>query len=98
MFYCEPCRKVNDWPGILTSSYGKCENCGVNSACYNTSTSALPVRKPVVIVEKNWDGNTEPARKYDRIDDFLALFTIEEKKSWEGKNGKIPNWIVLGVA
>lgn len=42
MFYCEPCREKNNWPGIRPSSRGKCELCGDATACYDAPSSFLP--------------------------------------------------------
>ncbi len=42
MFYCDPCRKENKWPGIMTGSVGPCEVCGKVRPCYDVPTSVLP--------------------------------------------------------
>lgn len=34
----------------------------------------------------------------NRASAFLDLFTEDERRSWEGSNGRIPNWAVLAVA
>ena len=44
MFYCEPCREKNDWPGIVALSYGPCEMCGKTAECYDIPSHLLPVK------------------------------------------------------
>jgi len=43
MFYCEPCRKKRNWPGITLASYGPCEICRVVSNCYDCPSKYLPL-------------------------------------------------------
>ena len=45
MFYCEPCRKKNEWPESLCGSYGRCECCGRMSVCNDVPSSCLPTPK-----------------------------------------------------
>lgn len=45
MFYCEPCRLVNAWPGAFSVSRGTCEVCGIDSECYDRPSSTLPMPK-----------------------------------------------------
>lgn len=42
MFYCDPCKQKNDWPGFLFSSFGKCEVCGSHTGCYDVPSRLLP--------------------------------------------------------
>lgn len=48
MFFCEPCRVANQWPGIVQFSRGPCEVCGVVSACYDVPSKHLPDREVVI--------------------------------------------------
>lgn len=45
MFYCEDCRKRNDWPDSLSLSRGQCEACGKTAHCYDRPSSTLPMPK-----------------------------------------------------
>jgi hypothetical protein len=99
MFYCEPCREKNNWPGIIKVSYGKCEECGGIRGCYDVPTAALPKPvEPPKPVMKRFNGTewvVEPSPK--RAERFLALFTDEERASWAGKDNRPPVWVTLGI-
>jgi hypothetical protein len=50
MFFCEECRKKNDWPTSLGYpfmgvSYGRCEICKKTDECHDVPSSRLPERK-----------------------------------------------------
>lgn len=45
MFYCEDCRKKNNWPETASRSHGKCEMCGIVGLCYDVPSSRLPEPK-----------------------------------------------------
>jgi hypothetical protein len=45
MFYCEECRRKRDWPQAFTTSFGKCECCGLTNICYELPSSLLPEPK-----------------------------------------------------
>ena len=45
MFYCERCRKRNDWPESFSGSRGPCECCGKTADCYDVHSSLLPLSK-----------------------------------------------------
>lgn len=46
MFYCEKCRKKNEWPEGFRQSYGPCEICGKTKECYDIPSQYLTVSKP----------------------------------------------------
>lgn len=43
MFYCDDCKKKNDWPSSVVVSRGKCEVCGVETICNSTPSKYLPI-------------------------------------------------------
>lgn len=43
MFFCEECKKKKGWPGLIPSSYGRCEICGKGAGCYDVPSRYLPV-------------------------------------------------------
>ncbi len=45
MFYCEKCRKKNDWPESFCKSVGPCELCKTHAVCNDIPCSRLPVPK-----------------------------------------------------
>ena len=46
MFYCDECRKKNNWPdSVLFKSYGPCEMCGKPAICNDVPSSKLPLSK-----------------------------------------------------
>lgn len=47
MFYCEDCRKKNDWPESFTRSHGGCEMCGIVGLCYDVPSSQLPTKTKI---------------------------------------------------
>lgn len=49
MFFCNPCKIENGWPGLWTSSYGKCEVCNKVTECYDIPSKHLPVPDSVKI-------------------------------------------------
>lgn len=91
MFYCEPCRIKRDWPRSLAGSYGQCELCDEVASCWDRPSRTLPLPKEFPKVEKAQKIN------YARLNDFLGLFTKEERAEW-GRNGqKAPDWILSGM-
>lgn len=59
MYFCEPCRKENNWPTSLMRSRGQCEICDYTAVCYSVPLYRLP---PVEFNEKRWnDGISEIA-------------------------------------
>lgn len=46
MFYCDPCRTKNQWPGFVMTSRGRCEMCGQTGPCYDTPSKDLPIPEP----------------------------------------------------
>ena len=42
MFYCDKCRKKEDYPESIAKSYGTCELCGSGALCNDVSSSRLP--------------------------------------------------------
>jgi hypothetical protein len=53
MFYCEPCRKKNDWPESWSKSQGACEMCNKLARCNDVPSSALPMPTRRVRVVKS---------------------------------------------
>jgi hypothetical protein len=45
MFFCEGCRKDNDWPEGFMRSFGPCEVCGRRANCHDVPSRALPEPK-----------------------------------------------------
>lgn len=45
MFFCDPCKIKNGWPGIALVSYGQCEMCDESAPCYDVPSKYLPVAK-----------------------------------------------------
>jgi len=45
MFYCEGCRKKNEWPESIMKSKGPCELCGHNTMCHDRPSGTLPPAK-----------------------------------------------------
>jgi hypothetical protein len=45
MFYCDACRKRNEWPEGYMFSRGKCEVCGNVADCHDVPSRALPMPK-----------------------------------------------------
>ena len=43
MFFCEKCRKKNNWPGIVAISFGSCEICGATTNCYEIPSDTLSI-------------------------------------------------------
>jgi len=41
MFYCDDCRKNNDWPESWHQSFGQCEVCKKSATCNDVPSSAL---------------------------------------------------------
>lgn len=41
MFFCEPCRKENQWPESIAMSHGECEICGNVADCNDVPSSVL---------------------------------------------------------
>lgn len=35
--------------------------------------------------------------RYDRVADFMNLFTEEEKSQWRGLGNSTPDWVVQGI-
>lgn len=54
MFYCEGCRVENGWPGVVTTSFGRCEMCKEFEPCFDFPSYMLLDKKP----EKQDDWNT----------------------------------------
>lgn len=52
MFFREPCREERRWPGIIPTSYGRCEVCEKAAPCHDIPSSYLPAPK-----EAPSDGN-----------------------------------------
>jgi hypothetical protein len=52
MFYCETCRQRNNWPGIIPTSIGPCENCGRQAACYNVKARHLMPRNLADVIDE----------------------------------------------
>jgi hypothetical protein len=49
MFYCDDCRKKNQWPeSIFSKSRGPCEVCGKQAICNNVHHSSLPRRRRTI--------------------------------------------------
>jgi hypothetical protein len=46
MFYCDRCRKKNDWPESMAKSHGPCELCHKVADCNDVPSAALPAPKP----------------------------------------------------
>lgn len=42
MFFCDPCKIENKWPGNFMTSYGKCELCEKSAPCYDVPSKYLP--------------------------------------------------------
>ena len=42
MFYCNECRKKNDWPESMFRSYGRCEVCGKVGSCFDVASKLIP--------------------------------------------------------
>lgn len=58
MFYCEDCRRRNQWPKSPTLSAGNCEVCGFLETCYDTPSKLLPnTEKPDTFVGATFDGH-----------------------------------------
>lgn len=72
MFYCEDCRKRNDWPDSLSLSRGQCEACGKTAHCYDRPSSTLPMPKR---------GEMTTVREAAR--DILDLLDHGQPVSWE---------------
>ncbi len=45
MFYCEGCRRKNEWPKSAMVCRGPCEVCNIKADCYDIPSSALPMPK-----------------------------------------------------
>lgn len=45
MFYCEDCAKENEWPEVISKSYGRCEICYKSKLCYDVQSKDLPLPK-----------------------------------------------------
>lgn len=45
MFYCELCRKKNEWPQGFSGSYGPCEVCHKVATCFDVPSKYLPTRR-----------------------------------------------------
>lgn len=45
MFYCEECRKRNEWPESFGGSHGICEICGKVRDCHDVASKFLPLPK-----------------------------------------------------
>lgn len=45
MFYCEECRKKNEWPESLAESYGSCECCKKTGMCHDLNSRLLPAKE-----------------------------------------------------
>lgn len=45
MFYCEKCRKANEWPETFFKSRGPCEICEEVAVCNDCPSSRLPMLK-----------------------------------------------------
>jgi hypothetical protein len=47
MFFCNPCKIENNWPGNFMTSYGKCEMCEMTAPCYDVPSKYLPAPEVV---------------------------------------------------
>jgi hypothetical protein len=45
MFFCEACRRKNNWPDSIFRSRGKCEVCGNVANCSDVPSKYLPLPK-----------------------------------------------------
>lgn len=113
MFYCNPCGDVRGWPRSLAKSHGRCEICTESRACNDMPSSSLPLPKDFPRVSGitrpvdnlyDEDGNPipvipkEPQKiNYDRLHDFLKLFTKAERAKWGGTGSKAPDWVLEGM-
>lgn len=52
MFYCNDCRIEKNWPGIVASSYGKCEVCELRAPCFDVPSKHLPT--PPKQIKQRW--------------------------------------------
>jgi hypothetical protein len=54
MFYCEDCRKRNDYPETISHSIGNCEMCGKRAVCNDLHHSQLPEPKKPEVKILEW--------------------------------------------
>jgi hypothetical protein len=100
MFYCDPCADKREWPPSLSRSYGRCEICDEMSVCNDKPSRHLPPPKQGFIDPRLVMKPAKPAVpkgpqkiNYDRLNDFIRLFTKAERDSW-ADGGKAPDWVL----
>jgi hypothetical protein len=96
MFFCDPCKKENRWPGLIALSHGKCEVCGVNAPCYDVPSSELKTfitgvdtadgpDAQVHLLIRNVDGTIEVAEidKEKRVRGYQVMYNLIHNKIGE---------------
>lgn len=75
MFYCKPCRRTNNWPGVVPTSYGPCEVCKVEGPCYDFPTYMLTEGK-----EFDWPGLYSTREEIDRLEERLEQLYAKRRQ------------------
>lgn len=90
MFYCDDCRRKNNWPISIQKSFGTCECCGKVTNCNNISHEFLtPTRKE----KKEREGKCPKCEEgdiiYETIEDMGNGFCFYEVQcmdcGWTGR-------------
>lgn len=81
MFFCEPCRKKEDWPESLLLSKGRCEICKKTAICHDVKSSDLPKPPPPPL-----DGHQEATNVDKIINHLLAEHPITKENAHEWVN------------
>lgn len=66
MFYCEDCRKKEDWPTSFVKSHGPCEICKLVGECHARPSSTLPYPKSKSDATSSKEGSTTDTDQPER--------------------------------
>ena len=78
MFYCDPCREINQWPESMFKSFGPCEECGQTGRCNEVASSVLTTWDTVRDAMSTPDGHVakgRPGRKTNAERQALKLLS-----------------------
>jgi len=73
MFYCDPCKRKNNWPESINGSKGQCEVCKKLTVCHHVPSSQLPILYP------ECEKLAAIAPQSQRIGDFIAWLREEKQ-------------------
>lgn len=90
MFFCEECRKKNNWPCSYIESFGNCELCNKAASCYSIASKDLPSTKPDYQKILNIKFKSNDLDRTLTIREFFIELLTELWEQEEGFSGKRP--------